>query len=409
MTPSATPAAAPARRRLAALSWTHFLNDGAANYLPGVLPAVLLTLHAPVALAGTIMGTLLLGQSLQPLYGWLSDRVGGRTMIFVGITGTTVGGAAVGLAPGYGSLLLALLLIGLTNSMFHPQALAAVRGLSTGRDGAFMSVFLVGGELGRGVWPVLASLVVVHLGLGALWLLALPALLTLPLLHHYVPRLPARHPDSPPIAWRHHRRALLNVVTYSALRATMMFSLVTFVPLIWHRQGGSLVSGASLVSALLVTGIIGNVAGGHLADRFGRRPVLFAASSLSALLLALFLLSSGPWLWVLLGLIGIALFATLPVTILMGQDILPENRSLGAGLALGLANGCGALAVMALGALTTYWNPANVLWLNVGLGIIAMLQVRFLPEKAESPTGASASPVTGIGVNARTPASNDGR
>jgi len=390
MPSSARPVAAPASRRLATLSWTHFLNDGAANYLPGVLPAVLLSLHAQVALAGTIMGTLLLGQALQPLYGWLSDHLGGRWLIFIGIIGTTVGGAAVGIAPGYGSLLPALLLIGLANAMFHPQALAAVRGLSTGRDGFYISVFLVGGELGRGIWPVLASLVVVHSGLAALWLLALPALLTLPWLHHYVPRLPARHPDSPPIAWRRHRRALANVVSYSALRATMMFSLVTFVPLMWHQQGGSLVSGASLISALLVTGIVGNLAGGHLADRFGRRPVLFVASMLCSLLLALFLIVSGPWLWIVLGMLGIALFATLPVSILMGQDILPENRSLGAGLALGLANGCGALAVMALGTLTTYWSPASVLWVNVALGVIATLQVPFLPERAPTRTNPSA-------------------
>ncbi|MGH3503127.1 MAG: hypothetical protein ACRDQA_19865 [Nocardioidaceae bacterium] len=30
----------------------HLLNDGAANYLPGVLPAVLVALHAPLGMAG---------------------------------------------------------------------------------------------------------------------------------------------------------------------------------------------------------------------------------------------------------------------------------------------------------------------------------------------------------------------
>lgn len=37
------------------MSWAHFLNDGAANYLPGVLPAILISLNLSVALAGTIM------------------------------------------------------------------------------------------------------------------------------------------------------------------------------------------------------------------------------------------------------------------------------------------------------------------------------------------------------------------
>jgi len=371
--------------RLATLSWAHFLNDGAANYLPGVLPAVLLALNVPVSLAGSIMAALLLGQALQPLYGWLSDHVGGRWMIFTGIAGSTLGGAAVGLAPGYWSLVAVLLLIGFTNSMFHPQAFAAVRGLSMGRDGFFMSVFLVGGELGRGIWPVLGSLVVVHLGIHALWIMALPALLTIPVLQSRIPALPARHPDLPPIAWRRHMGDIANVVSYSAMRATLMFSLVTFVPLMWHAEGGSLVSGASLISTLLVTGIIGNLGGGHLADRFGRRPVLFVASAASAVLLALFLVASGPWPWLILGLLGIAIFATLPLSILMGQDILPENRSLGAGLSLGLANGIGALAVMGLGVLAAHWGTATVLWLNVGLTTLTLLQIPFLPERPARP------------------------
>lgn len=41
--------------RLTGMSWAHFLNDGAANYLPGVLPAILISLNLSVALAGTIM------------------------------------------------------------------------------------------------------------------------------------------------------------------------------------------------------------------------------------------------------------------------------------------------------------------------------------------------------------------
>ena len=31
--------------RLSILGWLHFLNDGAANYLPGVLPAVLVAVE----------------------------------------------------------------------------------------------------------------------------------------------------------------------------------------------------------------------------------------------------------------------------------------------------------------------------------------------------------------------------
>ncbi|MEJ2509896.1 MAG: MFS transporter [Gammaproteobacteria bacterium] len=384
----------PSRGRLLTLSWAHFLNDGAANYLPGVLPAVLLQLNIPVAFAGTVMAALLLGQALQPLYGWLSDHIGGRRLIFIGIAGTTAGGALVGLVPGYWSLIAVLLLIGFTNAMFHPQGMAATRQLAHQRAraqsngpgakvGLFMSVFLVGGELGRGIWPLLASLVVVALGTRGLWILALPMVLTLPLLIARVPKLAPRHRDAGPVAWRRHLPDLARVVSFSALRATLTFSLVTFVPLLWHQRGESLISGASLITTLLVVGIVGNMSGGHWADRIGRRPVLLLSTVASAVLLAGFLLAPPVLAWPLLALLGVAMFASLPLAILMGQDILPENPSLGSGLALGLANALGALTVMLLGLLVDDWGIAAILWLNVGFSIVTALMVPFLPEGSQ--------------------------
>ena len=370
----------PSRRRLLGMSWSHFLNDGTVNYLPGVLPAVLVALHIPLALAGTVMAALLFGQALQPLAGWLADRAGGRGFVIAGLAGSSLGGALIGLAPDYWMLLVVLALIGVSNSLFHPQALAAVRSLDHRRQGLSMSVFLVGGELGRGAWPFFASLVVVWLGLHALWVLELPALITLPFLFHWLPRLPARHPEAARIAWRRHLKDIALLVTYAGLRATVTFAVATFVPLLWRARGGSLVGGASLITTMLVIGIIGNLGGGYLADRLGRRPVMVSASLLSALLLALFLYAHGPWLWVSLAALGIAVFATLPVTILMGQDILPENRSLGSGLALGLANGLGAVAVFLLGPLAAAWSIESVLWISVLLSVISAPLALFLPE-----------------------------
>lgn len=365
--------------RVAVMSWAHFLNDGVANYLPGILPVLLTQLKLPVAMAGTIMAALLFGQVLQPVYGWLADRLGGRGFVLLGVTGTAAGGAMVGLASNFWGLIGVLVWIGVTNSMFHPQSLAAVRRVSSERKGLFMSAFLVGGEFGRGIWPVLGSLVVVDFGLHALWVLALPALVTLPLIRQWVPRQPARPRHLPALNWRHHLPDLSKLVAYSSVRATLIFSLVTFVPLAWHARGGSLVSGASLIATLLITGIIGNVGGGHLADRIGRRPVLLGTTAAFTAGLAVFMVTSGPALWLCLALLGVALFATLPVTILIGQDLLPENRSLGSGLALGFGNGIGAVALILLGILAAHWGADRVLWLDVGIGLVATVLAAVLP------------------------------
>ncbi len=374
--------ATPGLGRLAGLSWAHFLNDGAANYLPGILPALLPTLGVPVTMAGAIMAALLMGQALQPVTGWFADRLGGRTFVLIGLGGSSLGAIGIGLAPNAAVLVTVLVILGLANSCFHPQAMAMTRRLAGNHHGEAMSVFLVGGEIGRGLWPTIASGVVVGLGLKWVWLLGLPGLATALVLARWTPSMPRRHADAAPIAWRSHLAPLTNLVAYSALRGVMIVGVITFVPLLWREQGGSLVEGAGFITVMLVVGVIGNLGGGFLADHLGRNRVIVWASAISAALLAAFLLSSGWLLWLWLALLGISLFATLPLTVLIGQDIFPENRSMGSGIALGFANALGALGVMLLGFAIAWLGVRDVLWLTAGAGAIAFLLSLWLPRTA---------------------------
>lgn len=369
----------PHYSRLLGLSWLHFLNDGSANYLPGVLPAVLLALHQNTAMAGTVMSALLIGQALQVVSGWFADYIGGRLFILAGVLGSNIAAMMIGLAPSMWALVPALVLIGISNALFHPQALAGARRLSGQRLGLGMSLFLVGGEMGRGVWPLAASLVVVYGGLHDLWVLALPALVSAAVLWRHLPVQVPRHKSAQPIAWRRHRGPMTMLVLFSLLRALGIFGVVTYLPVVWHQRGHSLTEGAALITVLLVVGIIGNISGGHLADRIGRKPVLFGSSMLSMLLLVGFQLSTGPWQWVMLGLFGIALFSSMPLSILIGQDIFPENRSLGSGIALGLSNGLAAVALAGLALLAAARGPEAVVWSMVGVLFLAGVASLGLP------------------------------
>src|SRR5699024_11845707 len=226
----AAPVASPSwKTRLVGMSWAHLLNDGASNYLPGVLPAVLATLGEPVRMAGVLVTALTIGQALQPVTGRLADRLGGRSLVVLGLLLTSACGGLVGLARSTWVVVALLVLIGVGNSFFHPQALAGVRSMLAGKQGLLTSVFLVGGELGRGLWPTAASLVVDHLGLAGLWILAIPGLMTVPLLLRAAPVLPRQATTGQAIHWRSHVRPMLVLVGYQGLRAVTIYSLVTFI------------------------------------------------------------------------------------------------------------------------------------------------------------------------------------
>jgi len=380
----------PSRWGLAALAWAHFLNDGYINYLPAVLPVLLKEFHIPLALSGSLILALIgIGSLLQPLIGWIADRKGGRSFVLVGLGMSALGASLIGLAPGYWPLIGLLTIAGIGSAVFHPQALASARAIVGSREGMSMSFFLIGGELGRGVWPLVAGLLVMWRGLHSLWLFAIPGFLTLLVLARFTPQLSPQPTQSVRSAWKSNRGSILALVGFVGLRGMVSFGVVTFVPLLWHANGGSLIAGASLITVMLVVGIIGNFFGGVLADRLGRRPVIVGSSLFSALFLSLFLFSQGPWLWVSLAFLGIAVFATAPVTVLIGQDLFPKSHSMASGIALGIGNALGALAIFALGFVADYYSISVALWWIVGFSLLGLPLALILPK---GPVHTTASP-----------------
>src|SRR5699024_5730191 len=219
----------------------------------------------------------------------------------------------------------------------------------TTRQGMSMSIFLVGGAFWRGIWPVLATWCVVLGGLPWLAVRAIPGLATTILLYRVAPVLPARGHAATPIAWSEHWAPLARLVAYCGLRDFMTFAMAMLLPIMWSQEGGGLSVGASLITVMMVVGVLGNLAGGWLSEHLGARVLLLAAMVISGISAVALGFSNGLWLWLLTAILGIGLFATLPITVLMVQDELPENRSFGSGLALGLANALGAIMVIGIG------------------------------------------------------------
>lgn len=212
------------RSRLLGLSWAHLLNDGAANYLPECCPRCWSPCTNQSVWRGADSGAHY--RPGPPAGDWLADRLVGRALTVSGLTVSSLGGCLFGVAHSTWLLVVLLLLVDIGNAFFHPQALAALRSVVHGRQGLFTSAFLVGGELGRGIWPTGASLVVAHLGLDYLWQVGLPGLATAPFLAQLTPRLPTRTRQRQPI----HSRPMALLIAYQSIRALILYA--TFIPIL---------------------------------------------------------------------------------------------------------------------------------------------------------------------------------
>src|SRR5699024_1337044 len=223
-------------------------------------------------------------------------------------------------------------------------------------------------EIGRGVWPMLAGLCVMLGGLQWLTLLALPGLASLPLLYRCAPSLAQRRRDAAPIAWSQHAGPVMRLVAFCGVRAFITYTITLLLPLLWQQGGGGLTTGASLITVFMVVGVIGNLSGGWLAGHLGSHKLLLAAMLLAPVTAA--------------ALLGIALFATLPLTVLIAQDMLPEDRSFGSGLVIGFANALGAIAVIGIGPVIDYFGPAPAFWITALAALAACAIVPWMPRLA---------------------------
>lgn len=190
-----------------------------------------------------------------------------------------------------------------------------------------------------------------------------------------------------------------------AVRSTVDFGLITFVPLFYVRHLGlSKATGDTAITIMLLAGAVGTLVGGRLADRIGRRPVLIAAMGLLAPLLLAFHLSDPAAATVLLALAGAVTVATYSVTVVMGQELLPNHLGVASGVTLGLAIGFGGVAAALLGLLADTVGVSDVLWGIAVLPVAGLLITLLLPVAGAGhvPRGAPLPEASGVPASGET-------
>src|SRR5918999_1488181 len=145
-----------------AIALAHAVNDSYAYILPPLLPVLLAQGGLTLASSAALMSIQLLASSfLQPLFGHWADRSGGgRWMGWSGVIIAGVGAAALGYAPGFAGLAIAMLVSGIGTALFHPVSAALVaQAAPPSQRGFWMSAYISAGNLGLGLGPLLVALV----------------------------------------------------------------------------------------------------------------------------------------------------------------------------------------------------------------------------------------------------------
>ncbi|MCL1602104.1 MAG: MFS transporter [Actinomycetia bacterium] len=337
------------------IAGAHAVHDTYTAFLPPLLPHFVAGFSLTNTAAGTLAAFLQFPSLLQPFIGHLADRTTLRWIVILGpgVTGTAM--SFLGWAPTYVALAMMLLVAGFSVASFHATAPVAVGYLSGSRLGRGMGIWMVGGETGRTLGPLVVVSALAVMSLKSMAFLSLAAIATSAFLFFRLRDVPLRtRGDGDQVPWRTAVRAMRGVMlllgALVALRSLMVMATTVFLPLYLTDQGASLWLAGAALSIVEAAGIAGAFAGGWISDHVGRRAVMIFGQIVAPLALIAFLAADG-WVQVaILPIIGFSLLAVPPVLMAFVQEQFPQTRALANGLFLSMNFAIRSVAAIVYGA-----------------------------------------------------------
>jgi FSR family fosmidomycin resistance protein-like MFS transporter len=363
--------------------------------MQSVLLSIYPLVKGPLALDFVHIGVITLvfqltASILQPAIGLYTDKHPQPFSLPFGMAATFLGMIALATAGGFATMLLAAALIGVGSSVFHPEASRVARLASGGRYGFAQSVFQVGGNAGQALGPLLVALIVIPNGQGHAAWFALAAVVGVVLLTNvgrwYRDHLALRQgvkAAAPHVSPYTRGRVIAAVAILLALTMSKNFYTAAFASyyafFLIERFGLSTQAAQIHLFVFLGAVAVGTVLGGPLADRIGRKPVLWV-SILGVLPLSLALpFANLFWTDALGVLIGLTLASAFPVILVYAQELLPGRVGMIGGLFFGFAFGTGGIGAVMVGWLADVWGIEFAFRLCALLPAIGLL-IAFLPE-----------------------------
>lgn len=371
--------------RIALLSSAHFINDTYPGFIAPLLPLLMEKIGFGITLAAVLASIMAVFNSLaQPLFGHFADKMNKPHMVIWGPLVTALFLSMIGLAEHYWQVVVLLVISGLGTSAFHPQS-AVMTGHASGNHKGFgMSLFVTGGSAGHSLGPIIIMAIVTCLGLEFSFITLSYGLVMVFLLFRYLPELPDVPMKKSRIKLTHQPTGkMLSLVLLwiiVTVRAFILTGFVTFIPILLHDKNFSLLLAGSAITLFELSGAGGSLFGGYLSDTYGRKVVIFVSFAASIPLLYLFLQGQQWIAFLALAGAGVIMFSSIPVTIIMAQELFPHRINTVSSLVMGLAWGIGGLLVTPLGAFAERTSIETALYSLLVLGLLALVATLFLPE-----------------------------
>jgi len=150
---------------LFSISFAHLLNDLLQAVIPASYPILKESYNLTFTQVGLITFSYQMAASLlQPFVGFYTDKHPKPYSQIIGMLFTMSGIVLLSYATSFPILLVAVILVGIGSSIFHPEASRISYLSSGGKRGLAQSIFQIGGNTGTAIGPLLIAWIVVPHG-----------------------------------------------------------------------------------------------------------------------------------------------------------------------------------------------------------------------------------------------------
>jgi MFS family permease len=305
-------AGAGGRNKIIGLLCTgHFYSHFANLVLPPLFPLMKAETGLDyVALGGLVAAPAIATGASQVPFGLLVDRFGGRVVLLSGIALMGLSFALVGVATEYWQLMALMILVGLGNGVFHPSDYVIMtRRIADSHLGRAVSLHGFSGYIGWAAAPVTMLVLAELVGWRyAVSIVGLSGLVIVLILFFFGASLrdrdgsgPAKEAAAKPQSSRRSLKLMLSLPMLMLLGFYLLTAIATagvasfLVVASMELYGADETFGNSALTAYLVAMAMGVLAGGVIADRYGRHNLVASAcAAVFAAGLAIFALGLVP-------------------------------------------------------------------------------------------------------------------
>jgi FSR family fosmidomycin resistance protein-like MFS transporter len=330
-----------ARAVLAAACSIHFVHDGFSDILYVLLPIWAAEFRLTFAQVGVIRTAYSGGMAaFQIPAGLLAERWGERRLLAAGTAVTAGGFIVAGLAGGFLSLLLVLLIAGLGSGVQHPLSSSLVSKVyETGPRRAALGTYNFSGDLGKVAVPAAVAFAALLVGwraasaaYGVIGLVAAAAILGV--LARLAPDSPAPAVDdrAPATFGARSGWGIRDLRGFQSLTAIGMIDnatrtgFLTFLPFALIAKGSSVAGVGTALALLFAGGAVGKFACGLVAERLGVIRTVVLTEAATALGILVLIPVPLPAALAILPLMGVALNGTSSVLYGTVADLVSADR-----------------------------------------------------------------------------------